>query len=310
VTATAPIYAIVGPTAAGKAALAREVAMRLGREIVVCDSVKVYRGLDVGSAKPLAAERGRVRHHLIDVIDPDAFFSAGRWAQLAAAPAAHGIVVGGTGFYLRALIEPLAGGGEAIERSDPARQAFEGAWSDAERERPGAIHDELARLDPVGAAAIHPRNVVRALRALWLTTRHGEPVSQVRARQQRGQLRADLRYVVVDPGPAALRERIARRVDEMLERGWLGEVEGLLRRGYDERHPAMGSLGYKQLLRVLRDSAPLEEARAEIVRATTQVARRQRTYFRHQLPGRRLDVAQITPATAGLVAEFFRGAPG
>jgi tRNA dimethylallyltransferase len=310
VSATAPICAIVGPTAAGKAALAREVAARLGREIVVCDSVKVYRGLDIGSAKPLAAERGRVRHHLVDVIDPDAVFSAGRWAQLAAAPAAAGIVVGGTGFYLRALVEPLADAGEAIARGDPVRQAFESSWGEVERRRPGAIHEELARLDPVGAATIHPRNVVRALRALWLTTRHGEPVSEVRARQQRSRPRADLRYVVVDPGPAALRERIARRVDEMFERGWLGEVEGLLRRGYDERHPAMGSLGYKQLLRVLRGSVPLADARAEIVRATTQVARRQRTYFRHQLTGRRLDVAEITPATAGVVTQFFCGAPG
>ncbi|MBC8074142.1 MAG: hypothetical protein IAG13_37830, partial [Deltaproteobacteria bacterium] len=151
------------------------------------------------------------------------------------------------------------------------------------RARPGAIAAALAELDPETAAGIHPANLVRLLRALWLCRVHGGPVSQARALDP-PRPRARLFMVVLDPGASVLAHRIERRVDAMLAQGWLGEVEMLRRAGYHAGHKAMQTLGYRQLLDVVEGRRPLGDARADIVVATRQYARRQRTYFRHQLP--------------------------
>ncbi len=304
--------AIVGPTAAGKGALGRDVASALGLAVFVCDSVKVYRGLDIGSGKPSAEERARVPHYGLDLVDPDAPFSAGDWAAAATQWRAHtrGIVVGGTGFYLRAAAWSHSATADLAHEEDaqsPERAAFEERWRAAELAEPGAIHRALAAADPDTAAAIHPHNLVRALRALWLCDLHGTPVSAVR-RADPPRPRLSLMLVVLDPGPEAVAARIERRVDAMLERGFVAEVEKLARAGYHPGHKAMQSLGYRQLVDVVEGRQDLATARAEIILATRQYARRQRTYFRHQLPADRV-VTLAAPEACPVadIAAFLSG---
>ena len=279
--------AITGPTAAGKEALGVQAAERLGLPVLVCDSVKVYRRLDIGSAKPSAEVRARVPHRLIDLVDPDASFSAGDYAR-AAWDELHrserpGLFVGGTGFYLHAVAwAPTRAPALAdVPPGDPARAAFEARWRAAEAASPGAMHRALAASDPRTAEGIHPHNLVRILRALWLCEVCGAPVSSVReVDPPRRRLRVLM--VVLDPGVAEVDARIERRVDAMLAAGFVREVEDLLRDGYDGRSKAMQSVGYKELVDALAGRATLEQARVQIAAATRQLARRQRTYLRAQ----------------------------
>ncbi|MCR9165236.1 MAG: tRNA (adenosine(37)-N6)-dimethylallyltransferase MiaA [Nannocystaceae bacterium] len=291
-TALPHVLALVGPTGSGKAALGLEVAERFALPILVCDSVKVYRRLDIGSAKPDAEARARAQHHLIDLVDPDGQFTARQYAAEAWRHiGARGLFVGGTGFYLRAALWRATGEGDAATPTfeGQERDAFEAKWSEAERARPGATHQALAELDPETSAQIHPNNWVRVVRALGLCVAAGGPISAIRAADP-PRPRARTLFVWLDPGEG-LRDRQVRRVDRMLARGWLAEVESLLAAGYDEHHKSMRSLGYKQLVDVVRGRCGLEAAREAILKATWQYARRQRTYFRHQLPAE--DVVHI-----------------
>lgn len=279
--------ALVGPTAAGKSALVLRLAASLGVPILCCDSVQVYRGLDIGSAKASAEERARVPHHLLDLVDPDESFSAGRYGELARAQLARGpgIICGGTGLYLRATGWTHSGdGGDAQARSrdhGPERDAFERTWMARESSEPGAVHRELQQRDPETAGGIHPNNVVRGLRALWLCERHQAPISAVRRRDPPRTL-VEILMIVLDPGVEAVDAAIDRRCEAMLTRGWVGEVEKLLARGYHADSKAMRSLGYRELLEYLAGRCSLERATTDIKRATRKYARRQRTYFRHQ----------------------------
>lgn len=286
--------AIAGPTASGKSRLAVWLAERLGLPVLCCDSVQVYRGLDIGSAKPDAALRARVPHRLIDLAAPDEAFGAGEYAaaalrELGAGP---GLFAGGTGFYLRATA--FTHSGEATGDADePGRAAFTALWEARERESPGSVHAALTRADPATAASIHPRNVVRAVRALWLCEAHGQPVSLVRAADP-PRPRVALALVILDPPAALLGPAIDARCDAMMRAGFLAEVEMLRQAGYSARHKSMRSLGYRQLdaylearERGLHDRPDrhggLAAAVAGIKAETRQYARRQRTYFRHQL---------------------------
>lgn len=318
------LLAVIGPTASGKSRLALALAEQLHLDVLCCDSVQVYRGLDIGSAKVDRAARARVPHHLIDLVDPDAEFTAGdyaaaAWAQLARGP---GLFAGGTGFYLRAVAMTHSGDAPDIDAPlrDPERAAFTATWEAREREQPGTVHAELERSDPATAAAIHPRNVVRALRALWLCEAHGRPVSQVRA-DDPPRPRCVLGTIVLDPEPAQLARAIDARCDAMLRAGLVDEVSTLVRAGYDARHRSMRSLGYRQILDHLAGHTSLGDAAAAIKRETRQYARRQRTYFRHQLaPAWSLPVCDpiwlegqadhraAAAAIAGPAAAFLAGA--
>ncbi len=302
--------AIVGPTASGKGELGRELARRLGSAVVVCDSVKVYRGLDIGSGKPTAAQRAIVPHELVDVVLPDAAFSAIDYAALAWPLVQRGpaLMVGGTGFYLRATLwtqtAPREGAHDAA-KDDPERAEHEQTWRAREQAEPGAMARALAELDPFTARDIHPANLVRLARALWLCRLEGGPISAARAADPPTP-RAELMLVVLDPGAPALATRIERRVDAMLAQGWLGEVEMLRRAGYHAGHKAMQTLGYRQLLDVVEGRRDLADARAEIVTATRQYARRQRTYFRHQLPAaHRFEITRAADCPFGAIESFF-----
>lgn len=294
------VLAIVGPTASGKSRLAVWLAERLGWPVLCCDSVQVYRGLDIGSAKAGPELRARVPHHLLDLVDPDEEFDAGDYAAAALAQLARGpgVFVGGTGFYLRAAawtysgdVEPQgqdqarrAVGEDQARRAVGADKPFTAGWEAREREVPGSVHAELSRVDAITAATIHPRNVVRSLRALWLCELSGRPISEVRAADPpRPRLRVGL--IVLEPEVTALDRAIDERCAAMLRAGLVAEVEMLRRGGYDARHKSMRSLGYRQILSHLDGHISLDAAAAEISLATRQYARRQRTYFRGQLNG-------------------------
>jgi tRNA dimethylallyltransferase len=278
-----PLVAIVGPTASGKSALALRLARERAGEIVSCDSLQVYRGLDVGSAKASPAERGEVPHHLLDVVEPDQPFSAAEYARLARAAlrdiAARGrlcIVAGGTGLYLRALLQGLF---EGPSRDEALRGRLEAI---GERFGDARLHRLLSRVDPAAAARIRPRDRVRVVRALEVFWTTGRPMSL----QQREGARplTGFRPLVVGLAPdrEALRAAVAARTRRMLREGLLDEVRGLLDRGLSPRLRPLQAIGYRQAVAVVQGRLGMAEAEASIVTDTMRFAKRQMTWFRHQ----------------------------
>ncbi|MEO5568168.1 MAG: tRNA (adenosine(37)-N6)-dimethylallyltransferase MiaA [Gemmatimonadaceae bacterium] len=280
----AEIVVICGPTGAGKSDLALRLAERSGRAILVADSRQVYRGFDVGTAKPTVAEQRRVRHLGIDLVDPRERYSAAQWAafanvQLAGEPPP--IVVGGTGLYLRALFDGLFD----EPAVDASRRRALIDWLD------GHPTEELRRwvtqLDPA-RASLGRTQLLRAIEVALLTGTRISDLHATRATVSRWRAR----YLVVDPGPR-LHERIAKRLDAMIEAGWLDEVRAL--RGVPDDAPAWKSSGYRTLRDVVDGVVRLDEARERILIETRQYAKRQRTWFRHQLPEDR--TTRINPET-------------
>jgi tRNA dimethylallyltransferase len=280
-----PVLAILGATATGKSALALALAERLGGEIVNADALQVYRGLDVGTAKPSAAERGRVRHHLIDVLEPHERYSAGefaRRARLAIAGIREGgrlpLVVGGSGLYLRALFEgisPLPPGDPEVRRRLRERLEEGGGLA--------ALAAELERLDPETAARLAPGDAQRVLRALEVRLVSGRPLSAWIARQPFGIQRIAALRVGLTLPRAILYDRIAGRVVRMVEAGWVEEVGGLLAQGLSPDLPAFQAIGYRQFVRHVEGEWTLERAIGETITATRRFAKRQETWFRKEL---------------------------
>jgi tRNA dimethylallyltransferase len=278
-SAGAEIRVVCGPTAAGKSAIAMWLAERQASVIVSADSRQVYRGFDIGTAKPSAAERARVPHRGIDVADPTDRYSAAAWADAADGwiEAAHvdtrrPLVVGGTGLYLRALFDRLF--------EEPP---LDGARRDALQAQLGLLDtSELRRwvqsLDPARAHL----GRTQLLRAVEIALLSGHRVSELhhdRARKPRWRPR----YLVVDPG-IALAQRISRRLDEMLNHGWPEEVQRLMQIVPPDA-PAWNATGYDTVRRMMRGQISAAAAREAILVSTRQYAKRQRTWFRHQLPG-------------------------
>jgi tRNA dimethylallyltransferase len=281
--------AVLGPTASGKSALGLALAERVGGEIVACDSQQVYIGMDIGTAKPTADERRRVRHHALDLVRPDEPFHAARWAAVARAAIADiagrgrlPIVVGGTGLYYRALVTGLFDA-PAPDDGIRARHRAQAAAAGIE-----ALHARLAAVDPEAAAAIRVRDLVRISRALEVYEQTGVPITTLR---RRATPPADLAPTVLllDPPLAALRARIAARIEQMMAAGFLDEVRALRAAGYGPALRPLQALGYKQLGDVLDGTATLANAVAETIQATFAYARRQRTWFRKQEAARRFE---------------------
>ena len=257
------------------------VAAARGGEIVSCDSLQVYRGLDIGSAKPGAADRAAVPHHLIDVVDPDQDFSAADYARRArpaiAEIRARGrlpIVAGGTGLYLRALLHGLFAGPARDERLRARLEAI------AERRGDAVLHRILARADPESAARIEPRDRIRVIRALEVLRATGRPIG-AHHRSPAGPLVGfGWRVLVVDPGREALRAAVEARTAAMLARGLIEETRAILER-YPGARP-LGAIGYRQAASVVRGEADVAQAQRDIVASTMRYAKRQRTWFRHQ----------------------------
>ena len=274
-----PLLAVVGPTASGKTAAGVVVAERLGAEIVSVDSMSVYRGMDVGTAKPSAQDRARVAHHLLDVADPNEEFSVARYQQLARAAlaeiAARGrgaLAVGGTGLYFRAIADELE-----FPATDPAtRRALE---DEAEREGPDALYRRLEAHDPRAATKIEPANVRRTVRALEVATVTGRPFSafaEAWDRYPQGRVRA----AGVAMPTEVLRERIHARVRAQYEGGMLDETRRLLDRGMGPSLTARQAIGYAEATWYLEGSITLEDAIAGTAKRTRALARRQMAWFR------------------------------
>jgi tRNA dimethylallyltransferase len=309
---TPRIVVVAGPTASGKSDLAVRLALRFGGEIVSADSVQVYRHLDIGTAKPSAAQRAAVPHHLIDVADPAEQYNAGRFAEQAVKAAAdiHGrgrvvFLVGGTGLYLRAFLEGLLGQGA---RDPELRARLEEEHREAVAEgAPDRLHRRLRALDPESARRIHARDVVRTVRALELQLLTGRPASELRRDPGAARPRYRRLFLVVDPGRDALAERIDRRCEGMIEGGLLQEVRRLRELGYGPELPSMQSIGYRHMQPVIEGTETLRNVLEQMKRDTRQFARRQRTWFRGVK-----DAVWVHPddvaAIEALVAEFLGAA--
>ena len=277
------ILAIVGPTATGKSELALRLAEAIGGEIVNADALQVYRGLDVGTAKPTAQERARVPHHLIDILEPQERYSAGEFARRARRVIAEihqrgrwALVVGGSGFYVKALFEGLT----PLPRAQPAIR--EVLRRRAETVGPEVLHAELAVLDPHTAARLAPGDRQRVVRALEVVYATGRPLSGWIASRPAPARPLSALHVGLTLPRAILYDRIADRVVRMMERGWLAEVESLLNTGVEPTAPAFQAIGYRQLVRHVRGETPLEAAVGDAVVATRRFAKRQWTWFRRE----------------------------
>ena len=275
------ILVISGQTASGKSELALRLAHELDAEIINADSMQVYRGLDIGTAKPTRLQRFEVPHHLIDIVAPDALFSAADFADAAddvirdiSARGKRVIVVGGTGLYIRALLKGLADSPSAAEevRSE-LREEARSIGNEAMLER-------LRRVDPELAAGLHPNNLVRIIRGLEVQQLTGIPLS----RHQQEHAFAVRRYESLQIGIAVERgelyRRIEERVDRMLTEGLLDEVSRLLLSGFGRELKSMRSIGYKESTAFLSGEINLEEAVRLIKRNTRHYAKRQLTWFK------------------------------
>jgi len=280
VTAASPVLAIVGPTATGKSALALELAVRLGGELVSADAFQVYRGLDIGTAKPTPEERARVPHHLVDFKDPREGYSAGEYARDARAAisdaAGRGrlpIVVGGCGLYVRAALDGLM----AEPLRDPVlRGRLEADWEESGGD---VLLARLAEVDPETAGKLSPRQRDRILRALEISLLSGRPASLVR--RQAGHLPSlPTVYIGLAAPRQELYARIEARVDRFFEAGLVGEVEGLLASGVPPEAPAMRAIGYRQVAGHLMGAHSLAEAVRLTKRDTRRYAKRQETWWR------------------------------
>ena len=287
-----PLVVIAGPTAVGKTALSVRLAKEIGGEIVSADSMQVYRGMDIGSAKATKEEMQGVPHHLLDICDPRETFSVARY-QKAAAEALQGIyarnkipiLTGGTGFYIQAVLYDV----DFTEEESDAAYRKE-LYRIAEEKGPGALYDMLRALDPQSAASIPENNVKRVARALEFLHDTGIRMSEHNARERMKESPFDYRYFVLYTDRERLYERIDARVLGMLENGLLDEVRALRSRGMTEDMTSMHAIGYRQLLRYLDGRYSYEEAVEEIQRETRRYAKRQLTWFKREKNARFTDV--------------------
>ena len=297
---------LMGPTGAGKTDAALALVERLPLEIVSVDSAMVYRGLDIGTAKPAALVRARVPHHLIDIRDPAERYSVGEFLRDATeamdAIRERGrvpLLVGGTMLYFRALQSGLA--------TLPAADAALRAALDARARVAGwpALHAELAALDPVAAARIRPNDAQRIQRALEVHALTGRPLSELQREDLRGAPGGEyLKLVLAPAARAVLDADLERRLDAMLAAGLLAEVDALYRRGdLDPELPALRAVGYRQLWTHLAGRSDLATARTAALRATRQLAKRQYTWLRAE-PGAEWIAGRGAPAAAALAARI------
>ena len=293
------VLALLGPTASGKSALAVKAAEGLPVEIVSMDSALVYRGMDIGTAKPGAALRGRVPHHLIDLIDPDQGYSAGRWREDAVRIVGQilerksiPLLVGGTMLYYRALTSGL----DALPAADPAVRAQ--IEADAAQRGWPALHGELHKADPASAARIAPADAQRIQRALEVWRITGKPLSALHGRAA-PELPFDLKGLALVPERPVLHERIERRFAAMLRMGLVEEVKSLKEKyRLSASMPSMRAVGYRQVWEYLEgrfDKAILME---KGIAATRQLAKRQLTWLRSFRDVVRLDAEGQDPAAA------------
>ncbi len=279
-----PLLVIAGPTASGKSGLALEVAERLGGEIVSADAFSAYRGLDIGTDKPSRADRRRVPHHLVDIVDPRERFSAGDFQRAADAAIAEirargatPVVAGGTHFYVEALLFGLFA---APPHDTALRTRLETAWA----RNPAAVRERLATVDPAAAARISPGDRQRVLRALEVFELTGTPLTSHWSEQRKAR-RYNALVVVPERPRQALYGRIDQRVDMMFAAGLVGEVRQLLAAGVPTGAHALKAIGYREVVSYLAGEVPLDEAVEHTKRASRNLAKRQLTWLRNRCVG-------------------------
>jgi tRNA dimethylallyltransferase len=281
--ANPPLVAILGPTASGKSALGVWIAEQFNGEVVACDSTQLYRGFDIGTAKPTVEERRSIAHHLVDVLDPDQESTAGMYRELALQVLSDlrsrkklPVLTVGTGLYLRALLEGLA---EVPQRSEELRERLRKQSAD---HGPGHLHEVLARLDAAAAQKISARDEQKLIRAIEVCVLAQRTLTEVH-RSGKSPLQGwEVIKIGLRPGREALYEHIESRTVRMLQHGWLEEIRSLLESGGDTNGKAFDFIGYRELRDVLEGKRSLEEAQACIQQATRNYAKRQMTWFRKE----------------------------
>jgi tRNA dimethylallyltransferase len=309
-----PLVAIIGPTASGKSALAVALARKLGGEVLACDSTQVYRGFDIGTAKPTPHERGGVPHHLLDLVESSFPFTAGEFRARAVAVledlrqrARLPILTVGTGLYLRALLEGLA---DAPARSEELRARLEAGANTRSLQY---LHRVLRRLDPEAALRIGSRDRPKMIRAIEVCLLTGRSITEVH-RSGRTPLEGYHPVKIgISPPRAALYDRIERRAHTMLDRGWLEEVAHLVRDGVPLDSKPFDFIGYSELRAHLEGTVTLAAATKAITQATRRYAKRQITWFRkeplvHWFPGFGDDPAIATAAEQLITGQLQSGA--
>jgi tRNA dimethylallyltransferase len=274
------IVVLVGPTASGKTGLALDLAERFQAEIISADAVAVYKGFDIGSAKPSLEEQNRVRHHLIDVVEPDQDFTAALFAERAGeaveeitARGARVLVAGGTGLYVKALLGGLF-------KAPPIDPDLRQALLEEFRKNPNAAFERLKRTDPRSAARLQPRDGVRVVRALEVFLQTGRTISSLQEEHSFQDRPYDYLKLGLQVPRETLVERITQRTRDMLDQGLVEEVRALLDKGAGPDSKPMRSIGYAQALAYVRGEMSLEEAAQRIVIETKRLAKRQMTWFR------------------------------
>jgi tRNA dimethylallyltransferase len=299
---------LMGPTGAGKSDLALYLAERLPFEIISVDSALVYRGMDIGTAKPAAAIRARIPHHLVDIRDPVAAYSAGEFVEDAAqamqdiwSRGRQPLLVGGTMLYFHALTEGIADlpEGDAEIRAQIDREAADRGWA--------AVHADLARVDPLAAERIHANDSQRIQRALEVFRLTGQTITQLQGVRRTVLAETELQEIALVPPRAALHANIAARFRAMLAAGLVEEVRGLFTRGdLTREHPSMRAVGYRQLWAYLEGVLSLADAETKAIVATRQLAKRQLTWLRRRSRASCLDAAHPDVARE-LVGALSRG---
>lgn len=279
-----PLIILTGPTAVGKTAASIGLAKAVGGEIISADSMQVYRQMDIGSAKITKDEMQGIPHYLVDVLEPEEAFNVVRFQELAKEAMEEifrnghiPIVVGGTGFYIQALLYDID-----FTENDSDLSFREELEKKAGEEGAESLHALLEKADPQAAAQIHPHNVKRVIRALEFNRKTGQKISEHNEKERQKESPYNFAYFVLTDDRKALYERIDRRVDKMMERGLLEEVRRLKDRGLPRDSVSMQGLGYKELFAYLEGEYPLEEAVRIIKRDTRHFAKRQLTWFRRE----------------------------
>jgi len=302
-----PVVVIVGPTATGKTHVALEIAGACRGEIINSDALQVYRGFDIGTAKPSSLERAGIRHHLVDILDPQEPYSAGQFARLARQAIEDirsrdhlPIIVGGSGLYLRALLQGIS----PLPEIDPAvrRQLRE----DLERQGLERLYKELQKVDHLTAINLHSTDSQRVLRALEVLRSTGKPLSSWIREKPFGAHEMVSCQIGLTLPRSILYDRIAARVGAMKEQGWLTEVEQILASGVRLSDPAFQALGYRQLGSHLRGEISLDEALRETIQATRRFAKRQMTWFRKEQDITWFDALELRSSVDEIMAFLLR----
>lgn len=279
-----PLIILTGPTAVGKTGLSIELAKRLNGEIISADSMQVYRGMDIGTAKIRPEEMQGVPHHLIDILDPKDAFDVVQFQQLARQAIREirerghmPILVGGTGFYIQALLYDI----DFTEEEDSSLRKELEKQAETE-EGKNALVEELRRVDPDTLLTVHPNNLKRVIRAVEFYRLHGTRISEHNASERKKESAYDSRYYVLTDDRAKLYERIGLRVDLMLEEGLVEEVKRLAGEGLTRQHISMQGIGYKEILDYLEGITDYDTAVETLKKNTRHFAKRQLTWFRRE----------------------------